>query len=386
MVSHNHVKRSRLNKALQRKALMITTLAFALLPTHAIVKADELSVYAQECDAAIGAAATVKDFQCDQGTLVPDNHPTSTGTQGSCDEPNRLNKQCDPGSRFQVLTRSDDAYVVAHCRKIENPSGGYRDIAVIQYNRKNGATCFYQALGDNLPQNMPAPSGGQQSVWLSPHGTAHIGCAGCHDNGPFIRSPYLNQVHGVNQLPGSDSSSSADLTFNNEAQPYSFVGRDFTSWKTFNVHVAGNQCLSCHALGVSNVHVPDFPAPPGTARDFAERATSEAENSETDTRPSHKNVPSHDSPLWMPPHPPFGEQLHTDASFSAAAKQIRDCAIRFNVNAALPDTDQCRITLKAQAYQKPQIVIGSLSQIYKVILIDSRKLNISAILSLRKNH
>jgi len=72
---------------------------------------DTLPQYAAKCDAAIGV--TVPDFDCDAGTLVPTTHLAG----GRCDRPNRLNGVCDPGSRFQVLTRTADAYVVAHCRK-----------------------------------------------------------------------------------------------------------------------------------------------------------------------------------------------------------------------------------------------------------------------------
>src|SRR5262249_29925350 len=101
---------------------------------------DTLEGYAQKCDEAIGVANTVPDFNCDSGTEVPTTHFAN----GLCDRPNVLNRTCDPGSRFQVLTNNADAYVVAHCRKEGLSQGEYNDIAVIQHNRKNGATCFYQ--------------------------------------------------------------------------------------------------------------------------------------------------------------------------------------------------------------------------------------------------
>jgi hypothetical protein len=103
--------------------------------------ADTLEGYAQKCDEAIGV--TVPDFNCDSGTLVPTTHVAN----GKCDRPNVLNKECDPGSRFQVLTNNADAYVVAHCRKDghKESDGLYSDIAVIQHNRKNGATCSTKA-------------------------------------------------------------------------------------------------------------------------------------------------------------------------------------------------------------------------------------------------
>jgi hypothetical protein len=151
---------------------------------------DTFEEYTQKCDQAIGV--TVPDFNCDSGTLVPTTNLTPPGAiypNGTCDRPNVLNGRCDPGSRFQVLTNNADAYVVAHCRKEGLSAGHYHDIAVIQHNQHNGATCFYQALG-NLNGDVKAPSKGTSAwPWLPPAKTAKIGCGSCHDNGPIIRSP-----------------------------------------------------------------------------------------------------------------------------------------------------------------------------------------------------
>src|SRR5262245_5675783 len=117
---------------------------------------DTLSDYAMKCDAAIGA--TVPDFFCDHGTPVPTTNFDGT----NCDRPNELHRVCDPGSMFQVLSNTADAFVVAHCRKQGNSAGRFGDIAVIQHNKNNGATCFYQALG-NLDGDVKAPSRGSNA-------------------------------------------------------------------------------------------------------------------------------------------------------------------------------------------------------------------------------
>jgi hypothetical protein len=298
--------------------------------TDPAARADALQDYAQQCDAAIGA--TIPDFDCDAGTEVPVTHPVAgpNNTVAKCDRPNRLNRMCDPGSHFQVLTRTANVFAVGHCRKKGQPGTEYGDIAVIQYNRITGATCFYQALG-TLPGKVMAPSKGMGAwPWISPSGTANIGCAECHDNGPFIRSPYLNQVTGTNALPGSD-----DFGFNS-TQPYAFVGGDFASWKTYRVEVDGNECIGCHRLGANNISAS------GTAIDFAIRATSASETS--------KNDPSADSPIWMPPVPvqTAFNQMHANS-----AKQIHDCALRLNEN-PLPNSSTCRITQFAAAFVAAQ--------------------------------
>jgi hypothetical protein len=288
---------------------------------------DTLEGYAQKCDQAIGV--TVPDFNCDSGTLVPTTHLTPPGAiypNGTCDRPNVLNERCDPGSRFQVLTNNTDAYVVAHCRKQGLSAGRYGDIAVIQHNRRNGATCFYQALGNLDGTDVKAPSKGTSAwPWYTPADTADIGCAGCHDNGPLIRSPYLTQVTGPNKLPGA-----GDFSFNRD-EPYFFVGEDFASWRAYKVEVAGNTCNGCHRMGVNNVRPSQ-----GTALVLGIRATAEEQVA--------KNPHSPESPIWMLP----GQIFYSPAS-EAAAQAIKDCAAKFSDNPP-PNSPSCKITEYASQY------------------------------------
>jgi hypothetical protein len=282
--------------------------------TAEALSSDSLPKYAQKCDDAIGV--TVPDFDCDDGTLVPTTHHAN----GKCDRPNRLNKTCDPGSKFQVLTRTENAYVVAHCRKKGLASGHFGDIAVIQYNRKNGSTCFYQALGD-LNGKVKAPSKGTDAwPWYTPKATADIQCVRCHDNGPIVRSPYLTQLTGADALPGA-----GDVSFNRD-QPYKFIGNDFATWKAFKVEVAGNTCNGCHRMGTNNI----FDYDQGAALDLGIRATATSEPA--------KNPHSANSPIWMTP----GQTFYSQSNANAAAA-IRACALR-REESPLPSSADCKIT------------------------------------------
>jgi hypothetical protein len=289
--------------------------------------AETLEAFSAKCDAAIGVS--VPDFNCDSGTLVPTtNHSAPGTTSGTCDRPNVLNSQCDPGSRFQVLRDDARAFVVAHCRKQQMGPGLYGDIAVIQYSKVTGATCFYQALG-TLNGNVRAPSRGTGGFWKTPAETAGIGCGGCHDNGALIRSPYLTQLTSIpnnpHRLPGS-----GDPLFNRD-QPYFVVGEDFASWRFFKVEVDGNVCVGCHRMGVSNVR-----SGLGTSLDLGIRATSMTQTA--------KNPHSPTSPIWMTLDRrtlPAGMQW-SDAN-ARAALEIKNCAQRFREN-PLPNAPSCRIT------------------------------------------
>ncbi|MES2676192.1 MAG: hypothetical protein V4660_18285 [Pseudomonadota bacterium] len=292
--------------------------------------AETLESYALKCDQAIGL--TVKDFVCDEGTLVPTEHltpSTATYPNGTCDRPNVLNGKCDKGSRFQVLANTPSAFAVAHCRKQGLGAGQYGDIAVIQHNKNNGATCFYQgALNGNHNGNVKAPKNGvgAPAFWMTPGEIANSNftCVSCHDNGPIIRNPYLSQIKKDdpvgkdNRLPGA-----LDTNFNS-VQPYYFVGDDFASWKAYTVEVSGNMCLGCHRIGVSNKGTG------GTGRDFVSLATGSPAQ-------SSKNANSIDSPLWMLPG-----QTGTNATHISAATQLKNCALRFNA-VSQPNGPDCAI-------------------------------------------
>ena len=310
------------------RTLVFVLWSFIAISTSAYGGEDELTTFAKQCDKAIGSENSVPDFNSDNGTLVPTDHlmpANATYPDGTCDRPNVLNGNCDPGSRFQVLINNADAYVVAHARKTGEGPGQYGDIAVIQHNKVNGATCFYQGAL-NLSHNgndVKAPSKGVGSppFWMTPSAIATSGfpCVRCHDNGPIIRSPYLAQITGPNKLPGA-----GDPTFNKD-QPYYFVGSDFASWKAYKVEVSGNVCITCHRLGVNSV------SSTGTARKLGIIATA--------TSQASKNPHSANSPIWMVPGQITFQQATADAALA-----IQQCADQFSEGSPLPKSSQCKIT------------------------------------------
>ncbi len=290
--------------------------------TH--LQEEKLADYATNCNKVIGLA--VRPFNCDEGTLVPEEHLTGTYPNQFCDRPNVLRHECDPGSRFQVLDSTDDAIVVAHCRK-KNGGDKYGDIAVIQYNKKNGATCFYQSPTaiSNLDPKVPAPTDPEASkIWLEPQSVANVNCVGCHDNGPFVRSPYLAQLRNEtkNRLPGTNEGSGPwDYRYQwNQTLPYRFLGNAFQSWKAYSVEIvskgaAGYKCTGCHRMGVSEAN--GVKSAGGTAQDFGILATKATQD--------HKNPHSPDSPIWMVPP----NSITYDATNFNDANAIQKCGRSF---------------------------------------------------------
>jgi hypothetical protein len=299
---------------------------------------DSLSEYAAKCDAATGIH--VPAFSCDAGTEVPGQGsiPATVRNATHCDQPNVLNGQCDPGSKFQVLSGGTaDAVAVAHCRKVGRPVGDstYNDVAVIQYNKQNGAVCFYQALGDDtsgpLPSQFPEPSAGQAgSRWISPQGTESIGCTGCHDNGGFIRSEYLAQLRTPpNVLPNTAAG------FSNFDTPLKYVGLDFETNRSWSITAPpgsgdnGPACMSCHRLAVPNIKA--FGMINGSAAHFANIATAASQDSKNPHGPS--------SPIWMRLN-----QVTYQAAAEASATKFHDCAVGFFNSGFVSAPAGCTVT------------------------------------------
>jgi hypothetical protein len=308
---------------------------------------DDLGTYAAECKKATGI--TIPDFSCLDGEEVPNQTMTPDGL---CSAPNVLIGECDPGSRFQVLKgRTRDAVAVAHCRKRGAPRNRplFNDIAIIQYNKKNGAICFYQALSvddDSTPMpgsNIPSPGKGidapwrdGQPHWMTPTDTEAQGCTGCHDNGGFIRSPYILGTT-KHRVP------SVDEGFDNKTIPLRYVGAAFSGNKSWSITLSNNNggnCTDCHRLAVSNhKSVADDPANvhSGSALWFSIVSTALTQ--------LHKLKHGPNSPIWMVP-----PQVKYDAANDALAHQYHDCAVSFVQNNFQGPVENCKFSLLGRPF------------------------------------
>ncbi len=325
------------NQSIKTKLwLRIITLALGgMALTLTAQAADQITRdYAAQCNAAIGLP--VPEFDCNDPnfTDVPVNHLSANGA--TCDEPNRLNRACDPGSRFRVFKSPLDAFgvsrafVVVHCRKKGQPGNTFGDIAAIQHNIISGATCFYQEGPNNaLAAHVTAPTQPTGNQWNAMDGNGATGCMSCHDNGPIIRTPYFAQVpsNAKNLLPGI-----SDNHFNSVHSPYFLVGN--TSVKGLSVTVPGNVCNDCHRMGMTTA------SGGGTARDFGLRAVQahfdRPAGIPIDSAPeTSKNMPnSPSSPVWMPPG-----HIDIDAVSQQSARDIAHCATKIadpNFTGAVP--------------------------------------------------
>lgn len=308
-------------------------------------------------------------FDCDdpsKSVEVPETNPVKvlerTQEVTYCDRPNVLNGECDPGSRFQVVRdvetkdKRGRVQIVAHCRKRALGPGQFQDIAMIGYNSVTGDTCFWQntltAMSGDMRKRIPGTPAGDK-VWQTPKGVSDTGCIACHDNGPFIRSPYLSQLkstpiterkvkEGNPPTTRDPSSEQSDIRFAqeqaakfgstlpgsrqdgfNKAEPYRFVGKAFQGWKTYGISLSEggrqNDCLGCHRMGLSKK---DGAWKSGDGSGFVAGTTmkfSPMAVGKDGSQPS-KNPHSAESPIWMTP----SQLIYSDVNKDAQAK-LFDC-------------------------------------------------------------
>jgi len=244
--------------------LLVSSLVPASLP--AVAQNVSIGDYGAECKRLIG---DVPSFSCLDGTVIPvtNNGTPLTSPGPECDLPIMLHHgkqngaECVPGSTVIRPPVSDpDVDLVFVCRKYHNDDASYefQDIAGIHYNRRTGATCWYQSP-PGLPLDgrvVPSPTEAKQSgkpdpaaFWLSAtHAEGH-GCLGCHENDPFMHSPWVDQVQDANRVPNVADGFAAP-------RPYTHVSVNGAfNWPP--VHrmqppdpVQG-ACTSCHRLGSS---------------------------------------------------------------------------------------------------------------------------------------
>ncbi|MEO8553571.1 MAG: hypothetical protein ABI678_26540, partial [Kofleriaceae bacterium] len=154
------------------------------------------------------ADGSYETYNCLESTEIPMTatdaggnmaHPQD-GTLPKCDKPQYIYSLCEAGPRVAERTNDQGTHWVLLCRKSKGglASDQYNDIAMIGHNPFTGKTCFFQnALysktdGGHVPH--PADKVKSTNLWSGVHiGTnVGIGCASCHDNDPYIHSPWID--------------------------------------------------------------------------------------------------------------------------------------------------------------------------------------------------
>jgi hypothetical protein len=272
--------------AFRPRQLLVRLLGAGMLCfSVAATEAYDIYDYAEEVCREIGPFPSFNAFDLGQEIPVTLNgtpitgpttgpHPFDTSIPFTlCDRPNLLGtggNQALPYSRIgrlpglDPITRlpSTDISWIFITRRYYNASSPtdplFSDVALIGYNKRSGATAFFQAGLNGLVKDVrkvPSPMGFQplpgepaaSNFWLTPQDTANIYCYQCHTNGPFIHDPYVDQV----KVNGQMIIPIAAMPVNGVPEPYWFVGsQEFSKWAQPKYLIKpGNLCTSCHAIG-----------------------------------------------------------------------------------------------------------------------------------------
>jgi hypothetical protein len=226
-------------------------LAF-VLASRGLEAQTSAQIYAKACREAVGP---LPDFSCADGAIVPvtvDGVSVSNPKPGmTCDQPALLNNgaksdgQCVPYSRILSLTtRSMQVAVMCRQKKIRSAdSMKFDEIDVIAHNPASGATCWFQASGTSDHPvdgaHVASPTvGASDNYWNRPELVVHDGCGKCHDNNPFMYSPFVGQVWNVMPVDPFGPYFQVDP-----------IGLGFSAWPTDTFSLRDNTCLGCHRIG-----------------------------------------------------------------------------------------------------------------------------------------
>ncbi|CUH65478.1 hypothetical protein TG4357_01886 [Thalassovita gelatinovora] len=295
-------------------------------------------IYGSACATDIGA---IDVFDCANGVAVPvtvDGVAVTDHAPATCDRPALLNNgagsdgQCVPFSRILNLS-TETAQIAVMCRQKRFRAEGSTDfdeIDVIAHNPDTGATCWFQAKADAgagvSGQNVPSPTAATDaSFWQTPEAVVAEDCGVCHDNDPFMYSPFVGQVW-------------ADVPVD-PFGPYGHVdpGIGFSDWPLHAMNLRDNTCLSCHRIGAGLLMPPD-PAQekPGSCGALAQWMTGQVVPVGADEQASRYPA-SH----AMPPN--FGRsEAAWNVIYAQSAADIQSCC-------ADPGQDMCGLA-EIQSY------------------------------------
>lgn len=317
-ISRTHIFRTGLFVGLTIIVLAVWLIASSFYGAEKKIKSQNILEYGNMCAEAI---KKIPAFNCLDGDIVDitingGQTPTQYAKNMDCDRPALFlyreewsDGQCTPYTRVLNLSKGT-AQISVMCRQkvIREPESPlFDEIDIIAHNTVDGSTCWFEALSDDAlginaervpPPNEETPPAGHpsaESFWSSPADVAEKKCGRCHDNDPFMYSPYVEQVW--NKLPADPQGW------------YKHIGPDFASWQQpMSLSTRQNPCVGCHRLGVT------FTSGQGTLESIGKSPSPNADDWAKEYPASH----------WMPPAN-FHSEEQWNVIYQKAVQEILAC-------------------------------------------------------------
>lgn len=135
------------------------------------------------------------------------------------------------------------------------PSNFVGSVQMIGYNKKSGATAFFESKFQNLDRWVSQDKGTLrmrgQLPWIDnpkefnqAYVPAPMQCVSCHQADPFITNPFIKAA----KIPGTDETVVPILDGDS---PYYVIGGE--DWDMRTIHIEGNACFECHRVGMNTV-------------------------------------------------------------------------------------------------------------------------------------
>jgi hypothetical protein len=152
-------------------------------------------------------------------------------------------------------------------------------VQMIGYNKKTGATAFFESRFQNLNDRVTQDKGTLRMRGKMPwidrpkefnraYVPAPMQCVSCHQADPFVTNPFINAA----KIPGTDKTVVPKL---DKDSPYYVIGGE--DWDMRTMHIEGNSCFECHRVGmttltlfIKNGWVPNDHMPPDDPGSLAE--------------------------------------------------------------------------------------------------------------------
>lgn len=271
----------KLNKSM-RKILPILLLSFSIYSCNSILNSDgnednsnffpykTASEYAAAIEPQLGVVPTVNVGDMIEIPLFKDGVQVYGSFDiDQIDNPTRTADLTNSGTSLQRYqgqrangTPMPEVIWIAFLRLDHQPysltSGG---VALIGYNKNTGATAFFER-GDivNGPEYISQwvtvdsnnifsgvmPNASNPEEFNKAYIVPPDQCVSCHQADPFITNPWINAAI----IPATGEPVVPQL---GQGAPYYVIGGE--SWDMRTIHIEGNDCLSCHRVGLSTVRL-----------------------------------------------------------------------------------------------------------------------------------
>lgn len=220
---------------------------------------DRTRCYSCRCKEAMdGSLPKPEELSCKTAKQIK-VYKLKTGAQGfelgetepgadpeACFNPSLLYGDCQYGSKLGQLTKGDITYKWI-CRHRSHPTAAdatYDDVGVIAHNATTGASCWWDDGGgiitdDKFPK-LDLTSATQAEIDFNKevfYNTTGEGCTGCHDNDPFMYSPYFASLDWKTGSYVDASYTTTQLDGKQEKVERSFLASD-----------EAGACVSCHRI------------------------------------------------------------------------------------------------------------------------------------------